>query len=70
VHTSWVSLVAKQYRIQPQCRRLLNPRVGKILWRRGWQPTPAFLPGGSHEQRSLTGYSSQGCEELYMTKAT
>jgi len=35
-----------------------NPWVGKILWKRKWQPTPVFLPGKSHGQRSLTGYSS------------
>ena len=32
--------------------------VGKIPWRRAQQPTPVFLPGESHEQRSLMGYSS------------
>ena len=31
--------------------------VGKIPWRKTWQPTPGFLPGESHGQRSLTGYS-------------
>ena len=31
------------------------PWVGKILWRRAWQPTPIFLPGESHGQRSLAG---------------
>ena len=35
-----------------------NPWVGKILWRRAWQPTLVFLPGESHGQRSLVGYSS------------
>ena len=36
-----------------QCRRgRFNPWVGKIPWRRKWQPTPAFLPGKSHEQRT------------------
>ena len=34
-----------------------SPWVGKIPWRRAWQPTPAFLPGESHGQRSLVGYS-------------
>ena len=34
-----------------------NPRVGKISWRRGRLPTPLFLPGKSHGQRSLPGYS-------------
>ena len=33
--------------------------VGKIPWRRrAWQPTPVFLPGKSHEQRSLAGCSA------------
>ena len=41
-----------------QCRRhRFNPWVGKIPWRRKWQPTPVFLPGESHGQRSLVGYS-------------
>ena len=31
--------------------------LGKIAWRRKWQPTPVFLPGKSHGQRSLAGYS-------------
>ena len=30
---------------------------GKIPWRRKWQPTPVFLPGKSHGQRGLVGYS-------------
>ena len=38
----------------------LDPWVGKIPWRRKWQPTPVFLPGKSHRQRSLAGYSSWG----------
>ena len=37
-----------------QCRR---PWIRKIPWRRKWQPTPVFLPGKSHRQRSLVGYS-------------
>ena len=37
--------------------------VGKILWRRKWKPTPVFLPGESHGQRSLAGYS------LWVTKS-
>ena len=43
-----------------QCRRLKRhafyPWVGKIPWRRAWQPTPIFLLGESHGQRSLAGY--------------
>ena len=36
--------------------------------RRAWQPTSVFLPGESHGQRSLTGYSSWGHKELDMTE--
>ena len=40
----------------PQCRRpRFNPWVKKIPWRRKWQPTPVFLPGEFHGQRSLVG---------------
>ena len=38
-------------------RRRFDPWVGKIPWRRAWQPTPVFLPGELHGQRSLAGYS-------------
>ena len=49
-----------------QCKRSqrrpgFHPWVGKTPWRREWQPTPVFLPGESHGQRSLVGYSSWGC---------
>ena len=57
-----------------QCRRHrrrgFDPWVGKIPWRRKWQPTPGFLPGESHGQRSLVGYSPQRCKELDMIEAT
>ena len=33
--------------------------IRKIPWRRAWQPTPVFLPGESHGQRSLVGYRSE-----------
>ena len=36
------------------------PGVGKIPWRRKWQSTPVLLPGKSHGQRSLVGYSPWG----------
>ena len=43
-----------------QCRRNnrceFYPQVGKIPWRRAWQPTPVFLPGKCHGQRNLAGY--------------
>ena len=44
--------------------------VGRISWRRAWQPTPVFLPGESHGQRSLAGYSPQGHKETDTTEAT
>ena len=52
-----------------QCGRCgFSPWVGKIPWRRKWQPTPVFLPGKSHGQRSLVGYSPWGCKEWDMTE--
>ena len=52
-----------------QCRRLrFNPWVGKIPWRRAWQPTPVFLPGESHGQRTLVGYSPWCLKESNLTE--
>ena len=45
-----------------------DPWVRKIFWRRAWQPTPVFLPGKSHGQRSLTGCSPWGHKESDTTK--
>ena len=63
-----------QCRICLQCRSHrrhgLDPRIGKIPWRRKWQPTPVSLPGESHGQRSLMGYSPQGHKESDTTEAT
>ena len=42
--------------------------VGKIPWRRAWQPTPVFLPGESHGDRSLVGYSPWVHKESDMTE--
>ena len=47
-----------------------DPWVGKIPWRRECQPTPAFLPGKSHGQRSPSGYSPWGLRELDTTEHT
>ena len=44
-----------------------GPWVGTIPWRRKWKPTPVFLPGKPHGQRSLEGYSPWGPKELDMT---
>ena len=45
-----------------------NPWVRKIPWRRKRQPTPVFLPGKSHGQRSLADYSPWGCKESDTTE--
>ena len=39
-----------------------DPWVGKFPWQRKWQPTTVFLPGESHGQRRLVGYSPWGCK--------
>ena len=52
-----------------QCTRPgFDPWVGKIPWRRAWQPTPVSLPGESHGQRSLAGYSPWGGKESDRTE--
>ena len=57
-----------------QCRRCRRYRidlgVGKILWRRKWQPTPIFLPGKPQVQRSLAGYHPWDHKESNMTEHT
>ena len=44
--------------------------VRKMSRRRAWQPTPVFLPGESHGQKGLAGYSPQGHKESDTTEAT
>ena len=51
-------------------RPRFHPWVGKIPWRRAWQPTPVFLPGESRGQRSLVGYSPWDHKESDTTEAT
>ena len=50
------------------CNEGGDPWVRQSPWRRKWQPTPVFLPGESHGQKSLVGYSSWGGKELAMTE--
>ena len=45
---------------------MLDPWIRKIPWRRIWQPTPVFLPGESHGQKSVAGYSPWDHEELLL----
>ena len=52
-----------------QCGRPgFDPCVGKILWRRKWQPPPVLFPWKSHGLRSLVGYSPWGPKELDTTE--
>jgi len=67
-HSGWCS--SKESACQ--CRRFkryrLDPWVQKIPWRSTRQPTPVFLPGEFHGQRSLVGYSAWGCKESDTTE--
>ena len=45
-----------------------DPWVGKIPWRKTWEPTPVFLPGESHGQGSLMSYVPWGCKESDITE--
>ena len=58
------------YWCKRQKKRRFFPWVGKIPWKRAWQPTPVFFPGESHGQGSLLSYGPQGHTELDTTKAT
>ena len=72
---SWASQLALVIKNMPANARTskrhgFNPQVGKIPWRRAQQPTPVFLPGESHGQRGLAGYSPQGHTESDITEAS
>ena len=60
-----VFLVAQTIKNLPAMRETW---VGKIPWRREWQPTPVFLPGEFHGQRSLVGYSPHSRKESDRTE--
>ena len=70
--TGWLSSGGKGS--TRQCRRpkglKFDSWVGKIPWRRKWLPTPVFLPGKSHRQRSVAGYSPWDLKESDMTEHT
>ena len=69
--SDWASVVAQLVR-NPLAKRETwvrslgweDPRVGKIPWRRACQPTPVFLPGEPHGQRSLVGLQSTGLQRF------
>ena len=65
----WASLVAQTIKNLPAVQETgFDSWVGKIPWRRKWQPVPIFLPGKSHGQRILAGYSPWGWKESNMTE--
>ena len=62
-------LVAQMVKHLPTMRKTwFDPWVGKIPWKRKWQPTLVLLPGKSHGWRSLVGYSPWGHKEWDMTE--
>ena len=66
IRTSFVAQTVKNLPVIQEA--WFNPQVGKIPWRRIWQPTPVFLPEEAHGQRSLAGYNPWGCKELDTTE--
>ena len=59
----------RRWRICLQWRRpRFDSSVGKIPWRREWLPTPVFLPGESHGQRSLVGYTVRRVTKSWTTE--
>ena len=71
--TIWASQVGLVVKNSPAIaggikRQKFDPWVGKIPWRRKWKPTPVFLLGEFHGQRSLAGYSSWGHKESDTTE--
>ena len=64
----WIFPVAQTVKNLPAMKPGFDLRVGKIPWRREWQPTPVFLPGEFHGQRSLMGCSPWGRKESDTTE--
>ena len=65
----WAFLVAQMVKNLPAVwETWVRSLVGKIPWRRAWQPTPVFLPGESHGLRTLAGYGPWGRRESDTTE--
>ena len=58
------------YHCRRHKRRGFDSWVGKIPWRRAWQPTPVSLPGESHGRRGLVSYSPKGRKKSDTTEVT
>ena len=54
----------------PAMQESQEMQVRSLGWRRAWPFTPIFVPGESHGQRRVAGYSSQGCKESDAAEAT
>ena len=71
---SWVSKREADWEsaswISGHRRRGFSPWIRKVPWKRKWQPTPVILPGESHGQRSLVGYSPWACKETRRSDST
>ena len=68
----WFDLLVVQGTLEsspaPLFKSINSSALSLLFWRRGWQSTPVFLPGESHGQRSLAGYSPWGHKELDTTE--
>ena len=64
----WLSGKESTWQFRKHRRRGFNPWVRMIPWSRKQQPTPIFLPGKFHGERSLVGYSPWGHKESDMTE--
>ena len=63
-----VQLKAQQVKDLPAMQETQVPDSGGSPWRRAWQPSPVFLSGESHGQRSLAGYSPWGRKQSGTTE--
>ena len=66
----WCSGKEFTYQCRRCKRRRFNPWVGKIPWRRKWEPTSVFSPEKFHGHRSLAGYSPWGWKKSDTTEHT
>ena len=64
----WLNGKQSAFQYRRRRRYMFEPWGGKVLWRRAWQLTPAFLPEKFHGQRSLASYSSWSHKESDMTE--
>ena len=67
----WASLLAQTVKNLPAVQETwVDPWVGKMPWRRAWQPTPVFLPGESPWTEEPGGLQSMGLQRVRYNLAT